>query len=235
VDTLERERFLVEAPLLPVHPIELPARGAATREDWLATAHGSLADLASRTGQPVAVVGASMGALLAVDLACSHPDLVGALVLIAPPVGPGRATRARRALRRWRGLVFPSRRGTAAETGPATPDVADPAAAMRLRSLSNTPPSALQEYEKLLGETVPLYGEVRQRVLVAHGRLDRTTSRADVEEATRRLAAGAAVESLWLEQSAHLVAVDRQKAAFAARVVAFLRQALSPTSSGAQR
>lgn len=232
VDALERERFEAEAPLLAGHGAGASALGAATREDWLATAHGSLAALASRTAAPVAVVGASMGALLAVDLACSHPDLVGALVLIAPPVGPGPGARARRGLQRWARRLWPGGRLRQAAPGPGRADVADPAAAVAIGPPTPAPLSAVIEYERLLGESELLYGDVRQPVLVVHGRLDRTVRRKDAEAAAARLAAGATVETLWLDQSAHLVAIDRQRAALAARVCVFLREALAPSIPG---
>ncbi|MGE3275964.1 MAG: alpha/beta hydrolase [Vicinamibacterales bacterium] len=225
VDALRSARYIVDAPLLAGHGVDLAAMESATREDWLAGAHGSLASVAATTGAPVAVVGASMGAALAVDLAVTHPDLVQALVLIAPPLGLSLWQRARLQTRAWLMRQFPGRRDLAFARKRGGPDVSDPAAALLLSSTDVYPVRAVLELDLLLRESTRLLSEVHQPVLVAHGRLDRTVPRRDAREVAARLSRVTAVETAWLEQSAHLLAVDRQKAAFAQRVLEFLGRA----------
>jgi len=121
--------------------------------------------------------------------------------------------------------MFPTRRALAFTARAGAPDVADPAAAFLHRPIDTCPVRAVVEFARLLEETMAVIDQVRQPVLVVHGRLDRTVKRSEAEEIARRLTRVTHVDTLWLDQSAHLVAIDRQRAAFAARVVAFLQKA----------
>lgn len=223
VDALNRSGFRAQAPLIAGHGGDAAGLASVTREDWLASAHGALAALALSTRPPVAVVGASMGALLALDLAISHPGLVGPLVLIAPPFGLSVVQRTRLSVRRWLMNRFPGRRALAFTAKAGGPDVADPAAGFLIQPINTYPVRAVVELARLIEETIAALDQVTQPVLVVHGRLDRTVKRREAEEIARRLARVTEVETLWLDQSAHLVAIDRQRAAFAAGVVSFLR------------
>jgi carboxylesterase len=61
-------------------------QATAAWTDWVAGANDALTYLRDRTSLPVALVGASMGGLLAIRLACMRPADVAAIVLLAPPL-----------------------------------------------------------------------------------------------------------------------------------------------------
>ncbi len=80
----------VHAPLLPGHgtsPDDIQATGW---DDWRAAAEDAWAELAAG-GDPVVVVGLSMGGTLAVALAADHPEITG-IVVVNPYIDPPAAS-----------------------------------------------------------------------------------------------------------------------------------------------
>jgi carboxylesterase len=95
-EALAARGFHVHAPLLPGHGGSPEALEDVTFQDWIAAAETALE---AQPG-PVAVVGLSMGALLALLLAARRPGTVKGLVLLAPAVRlRARSARLLRALR----------------------------------------------------------------------------------------------------------------------------------------
>lgn len=72
----------VAAPLLPGHGTEPEALNQVAWRDWVQVADEALATLLVAE-QPTFVMGLSMGALVAAELAARHPELAG-MVLISP-------------------------------------------------------------------------------------------------------------------------------------------------------
>ncbi|MHC1784764.1 MAG: alpha/beta hydrolase [Anaerolineaceae bacterium] len=83
-DHLHQAGFTISAPLLPGHGTNPADLNRVTWQDWLGTAEKALAELQERCGL-VFVGGESMGGLLALMLAQSHPEIKG-LLLFAPAV-----------------------------------------------------------------------------------------------------------------------------------------------------
>ncbi len=81
IEALEAAGFRVSAPVLPGHDGPGPTMPGSTWRDWAASATTAFDALAGEGG-PVAVVGFSTGATLALELASRRP--VAALVLLAP-------------------------------------------------------------------------------------------------------------------------------------------------------
>ena len=74
------------APLIAGHGRRLRDLARSRWPDWYATADTALTDLVAARGEPAAIVGYSMGGLLALELARARPNVVSALVLMAPPL-----------------------------------------------------------------------------------------------------------------------------------------------------
>jgi carboxylesterase len=82
VPLLEEAQLPYRMPLLRGHGTTYEDLRGVTSRDWYADAEAALLDLASEVDR-VAVVGLSMGGLVALELAMSHPDLVAATVTVA--------------------------------------------------------------------------------------------------------------------------------------------------------
>ena len=81
---LVRQGYVVSAPLLSGHGTDINELRRTPTADWLGDAERSCLDLAARV-ERFAVVGESLGALLAIHLALFQADRIGALVLLSPP------------------------------------------------------------------------------------------------------------------------------------------------------
>lgn len=178
----------------------------AGRREWYAAAVHALDDLA-RDCSSVAVVGLSMGALLALRLAAERADTVERVAVLAPALmaADDRLTRLAPLLR-LAGAVLPPRWGVIAKQGS---DIADdgaravhPAFPMPLRGLAEL--AALQR------EVRALLPRVRQPVLILHGRLDRTCPLENVE-LLRTSLGSPQVRTRVFEASAHVLTVDRER------------------------
>ena len=102
-------------------------------------------------------------------------------------------------------------------------DVADPEMRALAPSLSAFPISGLDRVITLSDIVATELSDVTAPTLVIHGRLDRGFPVAVSEELASKLGSSI-VERFWADNSAHLVAVDRDRDAVAERVIAFLDQ-----------
>lgn len=222
--------FVVEAPLLPGHGGAPDLLAPVTRDAWREAADDALSRLRDTTGRPVAVLGASMGALLATELAAARPGDTAALVLLAPPLFLPWSDRLRLACRRVMARARPrsSWRYVMKANGV---DLRDREAVASRPMMDRCPVPAVVEFVTLIHESARVLPRVACPVLVAHGDLDRTVPRAQVEALARRVTPPA--RTLWLPRSGHLVALDYDRDALAAAVTAFLAErsdALQPVA-----
>ena len=206
--------------MLSGHGSDVAALARTTRADWIAAADTALSAIVAECGAPVAIVGSSAGGLLALHLALTRPGDVRAIVCLGTPIflSPRQSLIIRAALRLPRALLPRSLREVRKIHGP---NVSDPALAAALRSLPAYPLEALGELLRLMSSVRARLAEIRAPVLIAHGALDSTVRRRQINA----LAAGltqSAVERLDLPASAHLVAIDRDRDQLAARVISFL-------------
>lgn len=203
---------------------------AATRfEDWYASVEAALAELEGRCDRIVAG-GLSMGALLAALLASRESERVDGLVMLAPTL-------------RYDGWSIPrysfllrllintplGRRYRFVERAPyglkdeRTRDVV--VRAMRKGSSDagslGTPSAALRQLWRLVAALKPQLPLIRQPAFIAHARHDDVASLGNATYLQRHL--GGPVECLVLEDSYHLVTLDRQKHLVTDRVAAFIK------------
>lgn len=207
---------------------------AATRwQDWLASAETAL-DQLSASCDTVIVGGQSTGAVLALMLAARRPS-VSALTLLSPTLSgngwgiPWYASLFRLVrLRSFAGL-FRFRLGLA--EGVKDPRVREFLKAARARGdsagagLSSTPGEAIVEHRRLVTALRPMLSAVRQPTLVVHARQDDV---AHLDNAWRLQAElGGAVDMTVLDDSFHMVSIDRQRHVVLQRMTEFLGRVLS--------
>ena len=203
--------YSVEAPLLEGHGRDLAALAATRWPDWQRSAEETLGALWRRTGRRIAVIGFSMGGLLALRLARAYPERIAAVVAMSTPL-------RLRGLQ-VRGIRLLARLPPALRVGPlanfpklAGADVSD--LEMRRMNPCNQafPLCVLESLLELMSETRADLPHVTAPALVVHGRQDHTVPLDDSFELTGSLGSEV-IDRLWLDKSFHLVALDveRQK------------------------
>lgn len=218
---------------------------AARWEQWEADAVAALERLRAR-GKPTFIGGLSMGAVLSLRVAAMRLDLVDGLLLFAPtfvydgwampwyrfllkllidtPIGrnysflerhPYGLKDERIRARIVRAMTEGAKSGDSGEAG-----------------LLGTPSQAARQLWRLCDATAPLLPRIIAPAFLAHARDDDLASLANAERVMRKL--GGRVEALVLEDSYHLVTIDRQAPLTIARAVAFA-QARVAELDGASR
>jgi carboxylesterase len=202
----------------------------ATRwQDWLASAEASLLEL-SKTCDTIVVGGLSTGAILSLHLAALHPDLVQGTVLLAPTLWlngwmiPKHAYLFRIVLQKPVANLFDF------------PDmhphgIKDEAIRARIRAemlsgdssqagLLVTPGGAVLEHRWLVHAIQKRLGSIRQPTLIIHPREDDYADLNNISYLQRKL--GGLVETVTLDDSYHVITVDRQRDIVADRTAAFV-------------
>lgn len=196
-------------PALPGHNETPAALAECSYTDWLEAGRGHLAALREQH-ERVFVVGLSMGGLLSLALAAEGG--VQALVVVGVPLRLPQPLATLVPALRW---LFPfprKRRGS---------DIRDAEARRRHPSYDVMPLAAVRELQHLQRLVRDQLSRVRVPALVAHGVHDRTARPADAEEIHASIAS-AERRLLWLEDSGHVVPVDRDGPRLARAVTDFL-------------
>lgn len=196
-------------PVLPGHN-DTPERLAGIHhEEWCAAARRELQRL-RRDHERVFGVGLSMGGLLVLDLAAD--DALDAAVVVGVPLRLAQPAAA---------LVPVARLFLRAVSKSGGSDIRDPAARARHPSYPVMPLAAVRQLQHLQRRVRRGLARVKVPLLVAHGAHDRTANPADAQEIMA--AVGSAERAhLVLEDSAHIVPVDRDGPALAGAMVRFL-------------
>jgi len=220
-DALHEAGFAVRAPLLAGHegPEQLAERGW---RDWYGSVEAVLLDLAARG--PIAVVGFSMGALLALRLAAIHRRHVAGVasisVFLELPAWQARLARTLAALHRdplYRRFVghFPKR----------AVDVRIFARSQSSPSLRVFPYAAIAGLADLQTDVRARLAHITAPLLLLHGRYDHTAPPADSERVAQAVSS-ASVRRVVLPRSFHIVGNDLDRDEVCREVVGFARAVL---------
>ena len=213
--------FCVSAPLLAGHGQDARALGKTRWQDWLASAEKAFDDVLDKTGATTAaVVGFSMGGLLALRLARLRPTCVSALVIVSAPLRlPSWQVVAANAWSCLPTLLRQGRLATVRKRGGS--DVTDDKVRFENPGLNELPMAGVVEIIKLAAVVRHDLGFLRAPVLVVHGERDRTVPLRASYELAGSLASDV-VERLWLPRSGHLVGVDVERAQLCEAVLRFV-------------
>jgi carboxylesterase len=211
-ERLQRDGFTVRGVRLPGHGTSVDDLERTTWTDWAAAVDEAIDDLRRRC-RCVAIVGQSLGGLLALHAAARRDDLAAVASCAAPLALGGLAARAVRwtqpggPLERVRRL--PKLGGS---------DCRDARARRANVSYDAVPVGALGQLMQFMQIVDAELPAVRAPLLVVHARRDHT---APVASAIRIAARAGARRTRILDDSFHLVTVDVERDAVAAEVSTF--------------
>jgi carboxylesterase len=202
--------------------------GASTQARWYESVIEGFERL-HRYGDPVAVVGLSMGAVLATRLAADQGEAVAGVVMLSPafflPLWVRGPLKALSALGPLADRIYLRSKGS---------DIHDAAARSVHPSARLMPLSAVFELLKLSAAVRPRLGRVTQPTLIIHSRRDHTCPiRRNVDFVMSHLG-GADKRAVILEESFHVITVDSEKERVASEVIDFvgaLRGGVEPASA----
>jgi carboxylesterase len=223
-DALAARGFAVRGVRLAGHATTVEELGRTGAADWLASVEAGREALARDVGH-IAIVGMSLGALLALHLAATRPAVVDALVLCGTPLRLGDARI--RLLPLVARLSWVARRLAVIPKPGGLPDIADPAARAASRSYRAMPLAAVLEVLRLQAVVGRELAQVVQPALLLHGRDDHSVPLENLTR-LRRGIGSQDVETHVLERSWHVVTVDYDRDEVARLTADFLAR-VEPT------
>jgi len=207
---LHSQGYNVTAPLLPGHGLTPQQLNTCRWQDWLGAVEQAYQALRLNSNS-VAVCGESMGGLLSICLAASHPE-IASLVLMAPALHTAKA---------WLSWLAPLLSGIKpyVRKRPGRPSAAD----ARWQGYNVYPSRAARQLFALQVEARRRLANIQQPVLVIQGRLDRAVHPRVPAVIAGRVKSDV-IEIRWLERSGHCVAIDEEWQQVAALAEGFLRR-----------
>jgi carboxylesterase len=190
--------------------------GAATHAQWYESVVEGFERL-HRYGDPVAVVGLSMGAVLTARLAADQGDAVAGVAMLAPafylPLWVRGTLRAMHAVGPLVDRIYVSGKGS---------DIHDAAARSTSPSVRLWPLGAALQLRELSAAVRPRLNRITQPALVIHSRRDHTCPmRTNVKFVMSHLGS-AQKRAVILEESFHVITVDSEKERVASEVIDFV-------------
>ncbi len=220
-EALAKAGLSVSAPVIAGHGTTVTALGKTGCEDWLASAITARDRLLTESGSHrLAVVGFSMGGLLALRLAQMFPEQIAALVVLAAPLRlPRIQVAAVRALSRLPRALF----GHIPKLGGF--DIIDAEMKRMNPGLPALPVAGVASLIDLGAMVCSDLGAVYAPTLIVHGEKDRTVPISNSMLLAASLPS-AEVEQLRLPRSGHLCAIDVDREEVAATATQFVSRFL---------
>jgi carboxylesterase len=216
-EQLARTDVTVRGPLLPGHGTSLEDLERTRWEDWSAAVEREVDEMFGRCRR-VAVVGQSLGGLLALHVGARRPALAAVASLAAPLWLDGLSGRVARWLTSPRGDRLARRIRTLPKLGGS--DVRDRRVRAENPGYAAIPVRALGELLAFMRVVEDALPQVTPPVLVVHARRDHT---APVACAARIAELTRARRVRILPRSFHLIAADVERDIVATEVIDFLR------------
>lgn len=225
-EQLARAGFQVHGLRLPGHGTEIAALDATTWHDWAEAVEDAF-DTMRMLYRTVAVVGQSLGGLLALHLAARRPDVASVASLAAPLWLDGLGRR----------VAHLAEAGTLTRVAPwltripkfSGSDVRDPKARAENPCYDAIPLKALGELVRYMQVVDAALDQITQPVLVLHATQDHTAPVACAYHIARR---ARAQRVRILPQSYHLIAADVERDIVADEVVSFVRRTTQKVETG---
>src|ERR1700722_8080571 len=194
--------------------------GAVGYDNWYESVVNALEEL-RQYGEPIVVVGLSMGAVLSARLAADQGESVAGLAMLAPAFFLSTSTSL--ALRGLRGVL-----GSITESiyllNPGLSDIHDAAARSVHPSCRLMPLSAPMKLLDLSTVVRPMLSRITQPALVIHSRRDHTCPmRKNVAYVMKHLGS-VEKRAVELEDSYHVITVDSDKERIVDEVTAFVER-----------
>ncbi len=202
------------------HAAQPEELGTAGYDNWYESAVNGLEEL-RQFGEPIVVVGLSMGAVLSARLAADQSESVAGLAMLAPAFFLPASTSI--ALRGLRGVL-----GSIAERiylfNPGTSDIHDAAARSIHPNCRLMPLSAPMKLLDLSALVRPMLARITQPALVMHARRDHTCPmRKNVDYVMKHLGS-AEKRAVELDESYHVITVDSEKERVVDEVAGFVER-----------
>ncbi|MCB1521943.1 MAG: alpha/beta fold hydrolase [Hyphomicrobiaceae bacterium] len=240
--SLGRSGFTVSCPFVPGMTAGTDISGISTWEDWFAGIEASYAELAE-TCDTIYVGGLSAGSILGLHLATKHPETIGGLILLAPTLWPNgwaipwyfnffRLVNDRFSARLFHfrqrepfGIKDERIRKFAIESfaNDERP----------VEDIFGRGGGLVYQFRRLVRRVQRQLGEINQPALVIHPRQDDQSDLSNAFRIQRGLAG--MVESIVLNDSYHMVTLDRQRNLVVDRTVEFLERLAAADEAKAAR
>jgi carboxylesterase len=222
---LARTGATVRGILLPGHGTSVDDLERTRWEDWAGAVEREV-DAMSKRCRRVALVGQSLGGLLALHSASRRPDLAAVASLAAPLWLDGLSGR----VARWLTGPLGSRIRRIPKFGGA--DVRDRVARAENPSYPSIPVRALGELLAFMPIVEAALPQIVAPVLVLHARRDHTAPVGCAARIIARAIRARARHTRILDRSFHLIAIDVERDLVAEEVIAFVRRyAVTPAGT----
>ncbi len=239
--SLARQGHTVYCPVVPGLTFGTDVSGMSTWRDWYKTVDAALDDLKGICNRAVMVGGASAGAILALRLAANRSECVSGIMLYAPTLAvngwaiPKTINLFHLVSDKWTARLFSFRT-------PAPHGIKDERVrnfALEAMKGEGAMPAditvrgggTVYEFMKLVRNVRPLLSKIRHHTLIFHPREDDQSDMHNTMILQRKLQG--LVEVSILEDSYHLVTLDRQRGYVADRTVDFVDRVLARVAPAA--
>jgi carboxylesterase len=238
--SLARQGYTVYCPIIPGITFGTDVSGMSTWRDWYGAVEAAYDELKKHC-QHVVIGGASAGAVLALRLAALRAEDAPGLVLFAPTLAvngwaiPWTLNFFRLVSDKWTARLFSFRtRGPHGIKDERVRNIALEAMkgeATGPADITVRTGGTVYEFFRLVRDVKPMLSRVNHHTLIFHPRQDDQSDIKNTMMLQRKL--GGLVEVCVLDDSYHLVTLDKQRGIVAERTVDFVERIMSKVASAA--